>query len=174
MEGPAPPILRLLTFLSNFKQRSQEKKDLTHNRAELPLPPQVLCYMLWTSKTHIISIWSWIGLSNHCHHARWQNFTVSSPKFPILPQGELSVCRFPVTLGGIVGLLRTNVTPSSYGQLQNLSIKAYSLEHHIWGYTSPLPTADVFLLIRHFSANATNTPSSRVISCSFWRQRVRI
>lgn len=171
MGGLLPQFCGFWRF-SRISSSVPRKKKIWHTIVRSSPSPHK--YMLWTSKTHIISIWSWIGLSNHCHHARWQNFTVSSPKFPILPQGELSVCRFPVTLGGIVGLLRTNVTPSSYGQLQNLSIKAYSLEHHIWGYTSPLPTADVFLLIRHFSANATNTPSSRVISCSFWRQRVLI
>ena len=87
----------------------------------------------------------------------------------LLPSGRL-----PGTCEWNSRFLHTDVTPGSYGKLQNLLIKAYTIAHHVWGNTCPLSTAHIFLFIWHFFANTTNTPRSRIIPCWFLSRRIPI
>ena len=73
----------------------------------------------------------------------------------LLPSGHL-----PGNCGWNSRFLHTDVTPGSYGKLQNLLIKAYTIAHHVWGNTGPLSS---FSCSSSISLQTPQTHQDRVL-----------
>ena len=77
------------------------------------MPPSFFL-TLRTAKTHVITIWCGICLTNNYYYTRRQYFSIPSTKFTKFPQCVLLVSGLPVTLSRVIGFIRADVAPGSW------------------------------------------------------------
>ena len=84
----------------------------------------VQCPQLMRFKTHINSIWSWIGNSYHSDYAGRADSPVALAKPPISPQNVLPIRSFAVAACAKIYFVRTHIASCLDGNFQNIPIKA--------------------------------------------------
>ena len=91
-------------------------KNLLDSGIRIPFHGARNCFLstLRTAKTHVITVWCGICLTNNYYYTRRQYFSIPSTMLTKFPQCVLPVSGLPVTLSRVIGFVRADVAPGSY------------------------------------------------------------